>query len=1564
MPAETDDDDREYDRHQEHDWDSHAVAGRRPNRGEPQRRPSREESWDREREQHYDSPQSPRERTRNHPPDHGAREDQRDPYPDRARAASSRDWEEQWGEDTGRAEPDLPRERDRDPPRRAPDDDSEDVRRHGSDRQHGRHRPNPAPPRARDEDWRESPQRQSPDRENDLYGERTRPPRERSEDQSRPRKKGSSLPNRPRHEDRFEDSDASEGEDYRERYGNPPRLAPEREPENSSWEGFSEEDADRYVPERSPAADRDSEDAERSNFDHEPDRAPRRRHSLDDEQPFETIPRHQKSQGGRASRRYPPESDYQSESESSKEEALSARRAKVDRRPRNRQLADEWEERFHGEREEFAPRGGGGPPPRAGESENLPPQRTRLSSREEHRRRRDPRRQRLDSSDDEQWRPEQDTFSDDSFPAGDPHSEEGTALGGPYRDLGAAARRPPPPKGEQRRDVSPPATDPEGDRDAAVDKAIAEITRRQRMIEEEAAAEITARLRRAEVRAAQQPPAPVAPSEPVSRQTAPSRPPADINAGTGAPRDEPDAQFRPRDHLPPATVHAPTAPWANAAAAPAPQKVPNDALVAEITARMRALDSEPFGDRKTTQRPEESQTGAHVTAPQRSLLDDVADDILAEKNERDRSTAGERAFSLQPVLPEGSVEKRGAAADHGRKTAAPLMPSVDLGGLERQLRQLTARIDALRPTGELKNAIDELRRELLAIGKRFTEAVPQHALQSLDVEIKNLARRLDDSRDSGADSAALAGIERGLAEVREVLHGLTPAEALVGFGEAIAALTQKVDAIVARDDPAALEQLHIAISNLRHAVSRVASDDALSMVAEDVRLLSARIDDLAHSVNNHPLLAQIESRIDALTTAIHASTKSGQAAPRELEKLLSALVDKLELSQLTQTDQTALAHLEDRIAMLMQRLDASDARLGLLEGVERGLADLLVYIEQLRAGNGGADSAPGKFVPADAIEHQFAEIKDSERRTQDSIEAVQGTVEHVVDRLARIESDMRVHRTWGEPAELLGTQAPELAPELPRGEEPDAPLFDAPRNTSKDAEIEPADRRSGVRTPIDPNLPPDHPIEPGAAPGRTRRPASPTERLAALESGAAVKSPVIPDSPGGKADFIAAARRAAQAAASTAPNDKSSATPSTAPSGGRSKKVSDRLRTLFVAAAVVAIVVGGFRVVSQMLDHGGRSTQTHPAPPRVVTEPPQGAPLQLTPPPSVKEPPAHSGGASGANTTNMPKAAAIPASGAEPEQNPAAASAPAPAAGTGAAQSLLTTSGGFAVNSGTLPDISNSSASKNASPAWSAPDVTGSLPPSAASRNSTVPLAADKLPSAIGGPALRTAAAAGDAAAAYEVGVRFAEGRSVSQNNEEAVHWLEIAAKKGFVPAEFRLGTFYEKGVGVKKDLSEALKLYRAAADKGHGKAMHNLAVLYAEGATGAPDYRSAAQWFRKAAEMGVTDSQYNLAILYARGVGVEQSFAEAYKWFFLAAKQGDKDAAHKRDEVAAHLDQQALAAAKSAAEQWSAQPEPAEAVTVKASEAWDVAPKGTSAVKTKSHSVAKVPPPDVMKIE
>jgi localization factor PodJL len=247
-------------------------------------------------------------------------------------------------------------------------------------------------------------------------------------------------------------------------------------------------------------------------------------------------------------------------------------------------------------------------------------------------------------------------------------------------------------------------------------------------------------------------------------------------------------------------------------------------------------------------------------------------------------------------------------------------------------------------------------------------------------------------------------------------------------------------------------------------------------------------------------------------------------------------------------------------------------------------------------------------------------------------------------------------------------------------------------------------------------------------------------------------------------------------------------------------------------------------------------------------------------------------------------------------------------------------------------------------------DVTGTIPSivplSGRSKLSSIPIPpSERLPDAVGGPLLRGAAMKGDPTAAYEVALRFAEGRGVATNYEEAAKWYDRAAQAGVIPATFRLGTLYEKGLGVTKDADIARRYYLQAAERGNAKAMHNLAVLYADGGGKGPDYKNAAQWFRKAADHGIADSEFNLGILYARGIGVDQNLAESYKWFSLAAAQGDADAGRKREDVAKRLDAQSLAAAKLAIQTFVAEPQPDDAVNVPTPPGgWDSATAATAA--------------------
>jgi localization factor PodJL len=177
------------------------------------------------------------------------------------------------------------------------------------------------------------------------------------------------------------------------------------------------------------------------------------------------------------------------------------------------------------------------------------------------------------------------------------------------------------------------------------------------------------------------------------------------------------------------------------------------------------------------------------------------------------------------------------------------------------------------------------------------------------------------------------------------------------------------------------------------------------------------------------------------------------------------------------------------------------------------------------------------------------------------------------------------------------------------------------------------------------------------------------------------------------------------------------------------------------------------------------------------------------------------------------------------------------------------------------------------------------------------------------------AAAKGDAAAQFELGMRYLDGRGMAQDAQQALNWLSKAAQQNLAPAQFRLASMHERGVGTPKDLKRARELYLKAAQQGHARSMHNLGVLYAEGAEGKPDYTTALTWFKKAAELGVRDSQFNLAILYARGMGTEQNIVQGWVWFNAATQQGDVDAGRKRDEIATRMTATQISTAKSQAD-------------------------------------------------
>jgi localization factor PodJL len=1062
------------------------------------------------------------------------------------------------------------------------------------------------------------------------------------------------------------------------------------------------------------------------------------------------------------------------------------------------------------------------------------------------------------------------------------------------------------------------------------------------------------------------------------------------------------------------------------------------------------------------------------------FLDVAVAEIAARQHELDAPPS--RAMPQRHAPP---------AAPMAAPAPPPAPPGPDFSALERHLFQITSQIESLqRP--DIERSIGAFRQELGEIRAAITEAMPRRAIDSIEAEIRILSQRIEDNRQSGVDSTVFTNIENALNEIRDVLRTLKSAEQLAGYDQAIRNLGAKLDTILrANDDPGTVQQLEQAIAALRGIVANVASNDALVRLSDDVQMLSSRVDQVARaSSGNIDSFAALEQRIAALTSALESRERPEHPDNSEqIEAALRALSDRIDRMQVGNDSASALAHLEQRVSYLLERLESSsaDRNSGDLGRVEEGLQDILRHLENQHAalasfadnqhvalaslvqnqhaalgqfadnqqamlasfasnqqrfepgpGDDGmidlvkrelsdirfnqsksdrqtqesleavhaalvsfADNQQASFASfassqqrgmpepgddgmIDLVKRELSDIRFSQsktdRQTQDSLEAVNSTLGHVVDRLALIEGDLRTVRSAPVPQPEPAQAAPRLAmapqskPELPnpaaaelsafqaervQSERPPAPHFDAaprdfhaadPEAMSPQAAAEPPPLAiseillpsSSPRAPaLAPDLPPDHPLEPGTRPGA--RPASPSERIAASES-AISEIPATPRPPVSSSSFIAAARRAAQAAAAQPLNEKARAKAEktrareTARQAAKEKdkdktkdgakegsSVTSKIRSLLVAASVVVIVVGTFKLAMNLLDGGN-------LPFKPSMEKSSEQPSTLTPADSSAKAPA-------------------------PQQSAPEQPAPAPSLTSPAPigrQSLNK----FAP--GTTDSVASVEIPQGA-PAAPTPgdDITGSIPRASTDDGKLAPAQIpqdERLPDQIGGANLRAAALKGDATAAYEVGVRFAEGKGVSQNLEEAAKWYDRAAQAGIIPAVFRLGTLYEKGMGVKKDVELARRYYLQAAERGNAKAMHNLAVLDADGGGKGPNYNSASQWFRKAADHGVADSQFNLGILYARGIGVEQNLAESFKWFTLAAAQGDTDASHKRDDIAKRLDAQSLAAAKLAIQTFTAEPQPDDAVNVATPRGgWDGTPAApATAAKPASKPAAK----------
>lgn len=886
------------------------------------------------------------------------------------------------------------------------------------------------------------------------------------------------------------------------------------------------------------------------------------------------------------------------------------------------------------------------------------------------------------------------------------------------------------------------------------------------------------------------------------------------------------------------------------------------------------------------------------------------------------------------------------AASQAQPQMSPQAPqtervAVDLAPVAEAVRDIVSRVEqSERRTLDLARRMEQsvglLAERLDSSERHMDDAMPDpHHYDPLERKIQQLSERLEQAERGrggfnrkGADEnkAQLQALEKA---VNAVVDHLETAERRTD--DSLADIRRTLGDIAGRVDEHEAEEAR-------------EEAEARARAAEDhMQTLAQRLEKMEQSVSNVGGQA-----VDAALRAIAEKDdeERHKATIDNLQTHLYEITQRLERAE-KRTDET-LKTFELTVTGIARRLEDIDNSRDeqIAQNVDNRLEDMAQRLHQ---------SEEMSLQAAQTIERAIAGMSDSlnntENRSRDTIDNLNVMLERMTDRLGRIERETKATRTSITQTVASAGLSPQIpvgglqsgmlggAGFVPGGQAFPIPNFDAPSlggyepvsefrspehhpyagrtheplDTRDHQAREPLHDTSHDRYGSDDDLPPPPPFAPETGDGRVepRLDARHADDDDALELGEPIESPV--DEPARVAnDFMAAARRAAQAAAI---NGRNGPQPLTGPNGysdptarysALNKNDSPAKKILYGALAAVvvaAIAIGAFRMLGEepVIVATTAPTLTNEEQKAAALAPADmGANTEITVPATVPSGPSHS------DATAEPETALS-----HPEATPEDA-------GTQTSAAPASTTSPAVVPVAKPKPAKQANAVTDGPPIKAGPTVT----PAPAKPVDTAPLDSD-VPA--GERALRSAAVAGNPAAQYEVGQRYANGENVPQDLAQAAYWYGQSADQGLAIAQYRLAALYEKGRGVAQDNAKARGLYEKAATQGNVKAMHNLAVIYAEGRGTRQDFTSAARWFNAAADYGLGDSQYNLAILQERGLGVTQDLELAYKWLSIAARGGDKGAAQKRDEVGGKLDPAKLARAKVAIETWSPKrPDPA----------------------------------------
>lgn len=305
-----------------------------------------------------------------------------------------------------------------------------------------------------------------------------------------------------------------------------------------------------------------------------------------------------------------------------------------------------------------------------------------------------------------------------------------------------------------------------------------------------------------------------------------------------------------------------------------------DATVADIMMRQSALDGTPMPQGYSPQRAMRTPAQGPDYSGIESQLRNLTEEMNAIRK------AGLRSESIDGL--------RGEISDLAGKLTE-LAPRRSLEALERAVETLVNRIDRgviggnSENSGEIAQTLEEIRQAIASVR-------PAESFASVERELLELSGKLDRMNARGADNAAVERLQQQTAEIRDMLAGALPSDMLKMLCSQIELLVRKFESMPAASNDGAVVDIMSAFDRRIEALSeRIDRASRETPAAPDLGEIRTRLDDLMHSIGKSGQAAStsMESGLRALSDKFDAA-ESRLSALSVIEKSVKDLFTQMQ----------------------------------------------------------------------------------------------------------------------------------------------------------------------------------------------------------------------------------------------------------------------------------------------------------------------------------------------------------------------------------------------------------------------------------------------------------------------------------------------------------------------------------------------------------------------------------------------------------------------------------------------------------------------------------------------